>query len=40
MIHSGKIEEGHELSQEELQKLGIDKVCSFCNLKLFYNLFF
>ena len=40
MIHSGKIEEGHELSQEELQKLGIDKVCSFYNLKLFYNLFF
>jgi hypothetical protein len=26
MIHSGKIEEGHELSNEELLKLGNDKV--------------
>ena len=26
MIHSGKIEEGHKLSNEELLKLGNDKV--------------
>ena len=26
MIHSGKIEEGHELSNEELLKLGNGKV--------------
>jgi hypothetical protein len=28
MIHSGNIEEGHELSKEALLKLGNDKVSS------------
>jgi len=29
MIHYGNIEVGHELSQEDIQKLGNDKVCVF-----------
>jgi hypothetical protein len=39
MIHSGNIEGGHELSKEDLLKLGNDKVCCFFTLHYVHNSF-